>query len=202
MLNKWLHYFAKQHPRYHQHHWSQSKYYFFKPQIGQALLEITIATGLAILVITAITITSIIGLRNGQFSQNQIQATKLAQEGLERVRNIRDADCIITTTENEQYTWYGDTNNIWSSIAELETKTFNLIVNANPSDGGCRYTLTEIAPNSSAEKLQNNFFSRSIMIKSSTPADPNVVRIYAVVSWTDFSGTHNSELVTDLTKRL
>jgi DNA-binding NarL/FixJ family response regulator len=45
--------------------------------------------GVAIIVVGALTFATIASLRNAQFSQNQAQATKLAQEGLEKVKSLK-----------------------------------------------------------------------------------------------------------------
>ena len=56
---------------------------------GQSLLELVVSVGLLVVVVTALAVTMINGLRNSQFSQNQSQATKLAQEGLDGVKNVK-----------------------------------------------------------------------------------------------------------------
>src|SRR5438105_921832 len=81
---------------------------------GQSLLEITLTLGIAALVISAIAITTIVGLQNSEYSQNQIQATKLAQEGLEAIRSMRDNDTPVTYSAT-LYCWNdSDTSKIWT----------------------------------------------------------------------------------------
>ena len=44
----------------------------------------------SVIVVGALVFAIIASLRNAQFSKNQSQATKLAQEGIEKVRSARD----------------------------------------------------------------------------------------------------------------
>lgn len=59
---------------------------------GQTLIELIVVIAVIIVVVAALTFATIASLRNANFSQNQAQATKLAQEGLEKVRILRDRD--------------------------------------------------------------------------------------------------------------
>jgi prepilin-type N-terminal cleavage/methylation domain-containing protein len=58
---------------------------------GQTLIEVLVALGIATIVVSAITITSISSLSNASHIKDQSQATKYAQEGLETIRNIRNS---------------------------------------------------------------------------------------------------------------
>lgn len=57
---------------------------------GQALIEIVVALGIGILVLTAITATTIISLSNTSFSAKKSEAIKYLEEGVESVRIERD----------------------------------------------------------------------------------------------------------------
>lgn len=57
---------------------------------GQTLVEVLLALGIAVIIITAIISVVIIALSNASFSKNQNLANAFAQEGLEVVRAIRD----------------------------------------------------------------------------------------------------------------
>lgn len=57
---------------------------------GNSLLEVLVAATVGVLVVTALTFATIFSIRNARFAQNSAQATKLAQEGLEKVRTQRD----------------------------------------------------------------------------------------------------------------
>lgn len=57
---------------------------------GQTLVEVVVAVAIATVVITALALASTNSIRNAQFSKNQSQATKFAQESLEHLRAYRD----------------------------------------------------------------------------------------------------------------
>lgn len=59
-------------------------------QKGQALLEALIAMGIAVVVITGITIAISSSLQNTSFSKNQQLAASYAQEAIEIARQLRD----------------------------------------------------------------------------------------------------------------
>lgn len=62
-----------------------------KKQRGQTLLEILIALGASVFVLSAITVVVISSLSGTQFTKNQNLAKQYAQEGIEVVRRIRDS---------------------------------------------------------------------------------------------------------------
>ncbi|MBI2430426.1 MAG: hypothetical protein HYV39_00175 [Candidatus Levybacteria bacterium] len=55
---------------------------------GQTLIEILAAFGVAVVLVTAISIAVLSALSNAQFSKNQNLATQYAQEGMETVRRF------------------------------------------------------------------------------------------------------------------
>lgn len=159
-----------------------------KKQIGESLLEVTISLGLALLVVTALTVTTVNGLKNSQLSQNQLNATKYAQEGIERVRQIRERNCPVTVGST-QYYWYGPGNSIWSiQLAGF----FKYTVNDTAVPAVCR--LEEVLV---PETIESGKFTRSINIVDGV--DQNTKKVTVTVNWSDFSGTHESKLETSLT---
>ena len=66
-------------------------------EAGQSLIELIVVTAVAVIVVGALTFATIASLRNAAFAKNQSQATKLAQDGLERMRSLRDRDSDIQT---------------------------------------------------------------------------------------------------------
>lgn len=162
-------------------------------QKGQSLLEITISLGLILIVVTALTITTVNGIKNSQLSQNQLQATKLAQEGLEKVRQIRELNCPVRLSDSgswTEYKWYGfDPLLIWDKALGLTGKDFRFnTLNETPS---C--ALSESSADSS---LNDPKFIRKINLITDTSA--RTVKVTSSVSWTDFSGDHKTELTTIL----
>lgn len=165
-------------------------------QTGQALIEVTIASGLAVVIISAIAITTIIGLRNSQFAQNQIQATKFAQEGIEQVRNVQNRNCPLIDSTTYYY-WYDDqtispppANFVWLNLASLASLNFQVQVDA---------THCQLNSNPLPEKLLNSRFIRTISLDAVTGVS-NKAKATVTVVWTDYSGSHQSQLVTILSK--
>lgn len=62
-----------------------------KQQRGQTMIEILVVLTLIMLFLSGVTIVELYAIRNVEFSQNKSQATKLAQQQLERIRVIRDS---------------------------------------------------------------------------------------------------------------
>lgn len=72
-----------------------------KGQNGQTLIEVLVALGVAIIVITAITVAVTSALSNNQFIKNQNLATQYATQGLEYVRQIRGSNYSTLLTYRE-----------------------------------------------------------------------------------------------------
>lgn len=58
---------------------------------GQTLIEVLVALGAAVAVLFGITVAVISSLNNAQFTKNQNLANKLATQGMEIVRQLRDS---------------------------------------------------------------------------------------------------------------
>lgn len=183
---------------------------------GQTLIELVVSIGFVLIIISAVAILTVNGLKNSQFSRNQIQATKLAQEGIEKIRNLRaqnytvcgppvstistnglflpsgtcpgsqdptpnqcvyifknsGATCIAATPVNDPYFIYflGNKNNNPSQFEEVTVNglTFKRVIYLGDS-----------------KDINNN-------------ATSNVKEVNVVVTWTDSSGTHSSNVSTKL----
>lgn len=57
---------------------------------GQSLIEAVAALGVVTIVLTALSIAVLLGLRNSEFTRKETIATQYAQQGMEIIRNIRD----------------------------------------------------------------------------------------------------------------
>ncbi|KKQ78266.1 MAG: hypothetical protein US99_C0027G0005 [Candidatus Daviesbacteria bacterium GW2011_GWF2_38_6] len=79
---------------------------------GQTLIEVIVVAMVGILVVTALTFAVIFSLRNASFAKNQSQATKLAQEGIERVRGLRDRNGAVDYIRADG-SHTGNFNDLW-----------------------------------------------------------------------------------------
>lgn len=166
---------------------------------GQTLLEVTIGLGLVLVIVTAITITNINGLNSSKFSQNQTQATKLAQEGIDLVRNIRDQDNTLCHDDNVV------SQKPFSGVWDMACSGCTFVIKTSGSCAGVTATTsTWLDSNSNPETitLNNLVFKRSVTIYDVVVSPTNGQKeIKVMVSWNDPSGTHNSQLSTILSQR-
>src|SRR5688500_13500203 len=84
----------------------------FNQQRGGSLLELVVVVAVGVLVVAALSFATISSLRNSQLAKNQAQATKLAQEGIERVRAMRDRNDDITIGSNN---WNWQSPPFWAA---------------------------------------------------------------------------------------
>lgn len=159
---------------------------------GQSLLELVIVIAVAIIVIGALTSATISSLRNANLSKNQLQATKFAQEGLEKVRSIRDRDGTVTTPFGGSTTKFSE---LWN-IKLYET--------CNPQPCDVNFLLDSVnnslLQNNTAFENLGDGFQRRIRITDDSSAYQNKKTVTVLVSWVDFAGTHQSHLITYLRK--
>lgn len=155
---------------------------------GSTLLEVLVSLALVLFVVTALTITTINGLKNSQLSQNQLQATKYAQEGVEQIKQARERNCkIFVTGESDPYVWYGPGQSIWNR--SLGATDFKLNVS------GTECNLNQV----NSEETIVSKFSRKITLQDDG-SNSDRKKVTVKVSWTDFSGAHKSELITILSE--
>ncbi|KKQ66422.1 MAG: hypothetical protein US86_C0005G0033 [Candidatus Daviesbacteria bacterium GW2011_GWA2_38_24] len=164
---------------------------------GQSLLEVTITLGVAILIIVALTITTIQGLQSSQFSQAQVQATKYAQEGIEKIRLMKVSNTPIEITDTngniQEYYWYSSNNLIWSlSFGALKSFKFKTPC----SNGTCRLIRLNAGDSPDYESLDNERLRRYIYIEDT--GNQNQKKVTVEVKWTDSGGDHSSKLETIL----
>lgn len=155
---------------------------------GQSLLEVIIAMTVGILVVTALVFAVIFSLRNAQFAKNSAQATKLAQEGIERVRTLRDRDgSVVFSTASTTTTKFSD---LWA-----------IQMSESCAGGICYFRLGGGLTQSVATSFEDlgNKLQRQVQITE----DANWAtqkKVTVIVQWTDFAGEHQSQLTTILRK--
>lgn len=178
---------------------------------GQTLLELIVVIAVAVMVVGALVFATIASLRNAQFAKNQAQATKLAQEGIERVRTGRDRNqCVINLTVGglSPKSWNG--NNSSCDVTNIRS-LWEATINGNCGNNTttfCYFTvnnqgdITNIGVGDgqtvpSGGDISNPPFKRAVIISDDSTTSKKVT---VIVTWTDFSGTHESRLTTILSK--
>lgn len=156
---------------------------------GQSLLELIIVMAVAIIVVGALTVVTISALRNANLSKNQLQATKFAQEGMEKVRSIRDRDGTVITNfggvPRDKFFQLWDVK----LIDVCTPQPCNFLLNSSDN------ILTQ--NNTTFESLEGGF-ERRIKITDDNQTWQNRKTITVLVNWVDFAGTHESHLKTIL----
>lgn len=170
---------------------------FKKFSYGESLLEITISIGIALIIASGLVISTVNGLRNSQFSKNQTQATKLAQEGIDRVKAIRERNCPVIVG-GISYLWFNDAVTTQSLVWDVP----NTVISQDPAmptnfQASLTTTTCELQQNTVAESVANTPFTRKILIYKN--ASNNSLQVTVDVAWNDASGAHSSKLVTILT---
>lgn len=155
---------------------------------GQTLVELVVVIAVLVIVVSALTFATISSLRNAQFAKNQAQATKLAQEGLEKVRSLRDRDTDGSISYNDGTFTASKFSELWFIILDCPTHCyfyFNL--------SGVLVGATSV----NVEPISSGSFKRQFQIEDYA-ADQK--KVTSVVTWIDFSGAHESRLTTILGK--
>ena len=170
---------------------------------GQSLMELVIVIAVVVIVIGALVFATIASLRNAQFAKNQAQASKLAQEGLEWVRTGRDRNKGINDLDSSVTNWdtiwgyqiSGGPDTFCNSSSIIKQCYFKIL-----SDGSLIYINSSSAfPSGFAESIQPNF-ERAITLSDDSASSDKQKTVTAIVTWTDFSGPHESKLTTILRK--
>lgn len=157
---------------------------------GQSLIEVIVAATVGILVVTALTFATIFSIRNASFAKNSAQATKLAQEGLENVRSIRDRDSIVDFNANRIN---------FSGLFALD------LSHNSCSDKPCyfRFVSGILSQGTDVNFEPVGSFKRQVAIGDQvSPVDTtgSEKTVTVIVQWKDFAGDHESKLTTILRK--
>ena len=186
---------------------------------GQTLMELTVVLAVAVLVVGALTFATIASIRNASFAKNQAQATKLAQEAIERVRIGRDRNQCIRGLGTNINSWNGSTDcpapngSIWNYriSGDCDKPDVSTYCYFNVSSQGALQNIgsSQNFPSSAAEGIpprpDTPIFERVITLSDDLDGNKIFDDIYssakkvtAIVRWTDFSGKHESRLTTIL----
>lgn len=181
---------------------NQVRSYPRQSQKGQTLIELIVVMSVSVIVVGALVFATIASLRNSQFSKYQVQATKLAQEGIEKVRSARDRNGNVTGSN-------GDITYYWSSIDpakpndrliwdfQFYASCLSCYFKIDTDSGTLIYEGTDLLY-SLAEMIPP--FKRVVILSDDSATFDSQKTVTVIVKWTDFSGDHESRLTTILGK--
>lgn len=196
-------------------------------EAGQSLLELIIVIAVSTMIVGALAFATIFSIRNAQLSKNQSQATKLAQEGIERVRTGRDRNSLVSVLSDTAVNSWSDTADpIWnyqisgngrcddSSLNPPGKCYFNVDSTGKLTGIGFAYTQSSLPLQAEGIPSSSNpIFKRAILLSDDLNHDKNFTNddwrnqkeITVIVTWTDFSCRsnqfcHESRLTTILRK--
>lgn len=174
---------------------------------GQTLIEVIVAMTVGILVVMALVLATIFSLRNASFAKNSAQATKLAQEGIERVRMGRDGNSEINISGSSPSvtSWNGSITASFcsgSSGSKADSIWCGRVSDKCGSSSDCFFNVTRdgklhflINGLAGSESIEPNFKRAVILYDTDIPDQKKVT---VIVTWTDFAGPHESRLITIL----
>lgn len=177
---------------------------------GQSLVEVIVAATVGIIVVVALTFATIFSLRNANFAKNSAQATKLAQEGLEKVRIGRDRDQCIVGMDGSVQSWNGGNSScggngsIWAYQIDGYCGNSSVVPPTYCYLGFNGFNLQWLAsannfPNNAEDLLGGQF--KRVVILSDNPSEYTTQKtVTVIVLWNDTTGPHESKLTTILRK--
>ena len=160
-------------------------------QSGQTLMEIAVTIGTIAIIISVLAIITLTGLKNSQFSKNQVQATKLAQSAIDQIKTIQSRNCPINLAAAapppQTLYWFNDPALIWGNTSANNVNFIPTLTQSN----------CYLSQSATLETI-NSQFQRKITFLDD-PINPTKNKILTVeVFWTDISGKHQSKIVTIL----
>lgn len=156
-------------------------------QKGQSLVEVIVAATVGILVVSALTFATIFSLRNANFSKNSSRATKLAQEGIEKVRTLRDRDGALNYSGNPPASNDSKFSELWPINFSCPGNCYFYFNASGVFSSGTSVNLEPILPS----------FQRQILLED---VNSDQKKVTVIVRWTDSTGPHESKLTTILRK--
>ena len=171
---------------------------------GQTLIEVIVVITVGLLVVSALTFATLFSLRNAKFSQNQNQATKLAQEGIERVRAERDRNSQILGLAPFLPTSSWGSQNLWDYHISGSGACGNVLFKFIGGNIGGGITYLSCDPNYFEQHPETdtgtNPFQRGIIITDDWSTYTSQKKATVIVKWRDSTGSHESKLTTILRK--
>lgn len=171
-----------------------------KNEKGQSLIEVLVVGIVSAIMILALIMIILNSLKNAQFAQNQTQATKLAQDTIDKIRILRDKNSSLAISGTYCF------NAIWPTVTTdpLYCGTNKYCYFKSPSDTSIDFVGTDFYPPGTPTLVTEDLpggFSRQIRVSQTDTTYPNTfVNLIVTINWSDSSGAHSSQLETIITK--
>ncbi len=174
---------------------------------GQTLIEVVITLGVALVIITSILVLVNASNRRATIARQSTQASKLAQEGMEIVRNIRDEGL------DTVYVGCSTTPCTWNDLYSLSIVTVPACIYLDTAPDPDQWNLYPSADSKcDDEKDIEGLFERKVIISDDDipPPGPSqictnsgldykaVKRINVIVTWESPIGNQEREVVSCL----
>lgn len=145
---------------------------------GQTLVEVVVALGAAILILSALTIAVVTGLHNVSQSSSQNDASQSAESGMETVQKMRDSDWTTLSSLSGTY-----------CLADSCTSLSTTAGSCGPKTGSCGVNVDNLYVRE-VTLTQN---ASSCLTTAPTPSAPvTQVKVNVAVSWRDSKCTDPS----------
>ena len=184
-----------------------------KDQAGQTLIEVVVAIGVALVIISSLVALMNASSRRSTLARQATQASKLAQEGAEIVRNIRDVGGgdvvrVGTSTSNPfcSVSPFCSWNDLYTSTQGTRTAFLQ-----KPSDCGVTESWCLVNTQPSYENTLLGIFNRSVVISDQASASGTICsdlplpatqtkKVTVIVSWHSPIGDQERKAETCFTK--
>lgn len=179
---------------------------------GQSLIEVLIVLVVGAIMLSGLSVVVISSMRNAQYAESQIQATKYAQEAIDQIQSIRDANLYGSVKYFDSGVTKDGQFSDFFTLAFNETtgcgtngRYFNLV--SGTVNGTTQEILQEVPCGSSNIDLGDKGLTRQILITDQPGTDMLSGQDYykveknldVKVNWHDGAGEHSSNLETLLT---
>ena len=144
---------------------------------GQSLFEVIFALGIIAIMMTSVVSLTTKTVSNASYSTSRVQATHLAREAIEWLRQERDASW-------SSFTCYA------SAVGDTYTYCLNDLSSWPATSGDC------------TDPITGTNFEREVdlTLRSSAGGTEDIIDAIVTVSWTDAQGEHSVSSATEFTK--
>ncbi len=182
-------------------------------QGGQSLIEVVVAILIAGVVLGAMAIAVVTGLKSSDYAKNQAQATKYVQQTIDQIRTIRDNVGNVSNFLCSSNCPSASTLDCTSATSpcSFQSLFYYQFPPSGPSDynlncdsNGCYFKVDTSGPTLALDGItaltpvsvpipNDPTFSQTIFLTTANSGCNHQIDVTVRVSWVDQSGTHTAE---------